>query len=67
MKTFAEIKDGVVVNVSVWGDEVPQGEQLVDITDIANVGIGWSFVDGEFIEPVPVSTPTSGDIPVTEV
>jgi hypothetical protein len=67
MKTFAEIQDGVIVNVSVWESETPQGEQFVEITDIANVGIGWSFVDGKFIEPVPVSTPPSGDIPVTEV
>jgi len=51
MKTFAEIKDGVIVNVSLWGDESPQGEQFVEITNIPNVGIGWSYVGGEFIEP----------------
>jgi hypothetical protein len=51
MKTFAEIKDGVIVNVSVWGDESPQGEQFFDITGIPNVGIGWSYANGEFIEP----------------
>jgi len=51
MKTFAEIKSGVVVNTSVWGDESPQGAQFVEITGIPNVGIGWSYVGGEFIEP----------------
>ena len=51
MKTFAEIKDGAVVNVSVWGDESPQGAQFIEITGIPNVGIGWSYVGGEFIEP----------------
>jgi hypothetical protein len=51
MKKFAEIKDGLIVNVSVWGDETPQGEQFVNITGIPNVGIGWSYVNGEFIEP----------------
>jgi hypothetical protein len=51
MKTFAEIKDGVIVNTSVWDAETPQGEQFVEITDIENVGIGWLYVNGEFIEP----------------
>jgi hypothetical protein len=52
MKTFAEIKDGVIVNTSVWDAETPQGEQFVEITDIENVGIGWSYVNGQFVEPV---------------
>jgi len=52
MKTFAEIKDNTIVNVSVWESETPQGEQFVNITGIPNVGIGWSYVDGQFVEPV---------------
>ena len=68
MKTFAEIQDGAVVNVSVWDAESPQGEQFVEITGIPNVGIGWTYMNGEFIEPaLPTPTPPSGDIPVTEV
>jgi hypothetical protein len=70
MKTFAEIKDGLVVNTSVWEFETPQGEHFVDITDIPNVGIDWSYSNGEFIEPpepTPPLTPSSGDIPVSEV
>jgi len=51
MKTFAEIKDNKVINVSVWGKESPQGVQFVDITGIPNVGIGWSYINGQFIEP----------------
>jgi len=51
MKTFAEIKDGFVVNMSVWESEAPQGEQFVDATGIENVGIGWSYLGGNFIEP----------------
>ena len=66
MKTFAEIKDGVIVNVSVWESETPQGEQFVEITGIPNVGIGWTYVDGEFTEPTP-PVASGGDIPVTEV
>jgi hypothetical protein len=66
MKTFAEIKDGVVVNVSVWDAESPQGDQFIDITDIPNVGIGWTYVDGEFTDPTPPAK-SGDDIPVTEV
>jgi hypothetical protein len=68
MKTFAEIKDGFVVNMSVWESEAPQGEQFVDATGIDNVGIGWTYVDGQFAEPVP-TTPAGLDteIPVSEV
>jgi hypothetical protein len=51
MNTFAEIENGEIVNVSVWVGEAPQGEQFVEITNIPNVGIGWSYVNGEFIEP----------------
>jgi len=68
MKTFAEIKDGLVVNVSVWDVEAPQGEQFVEITGIPNVGIGWTYFDGQFVEPEP-TTPAGldTDIPVSEV
>jgi hypothetical protein len=62
MKTFAEIQDGVVVNTSVW-EQDPQLPNFVEITGIENVGSGWSFVDGQWVEPpLPPS-----QIPVTEV
>jgi len=48
---FAEIKNGVIVNVSVW-EQDPQLPDFVNITGIANVGIGWAYVDGQFVEPV---------------
>jgi hypothetical protein len=75
MKTFAEIQNGVIVNVSVWDLETPQSDEFVEITDIPNASIGWSYLNGEFIEPEPV-TPSplepatlspSKDIPVSEV
>jgi len=62
MKTFAEIKDGVIVNTSVWGDESPQGSQFVEITGIPNVGIGWTYTGGEFIEP-PQPEPEQPETP----
>lgn len=48
---FAEIKDEKIVNTSVW-EQDPQLPNFVNITGIANVGIGWGYVDGQFIEPV---------------
>jgi len=48
---FAQIKDGVIVNVTVW-DQDPQLVDFVNITGLTNVGIGWSYVDGQFVEPV---------------
>jgi hypothetical protein len=56
MKTFAEIKDGVVVNVSVWGEESPEGDQFVEITGLTDVGIGWLYADGQFVGPVQVES-----------
>jgi hypothetical protein len=53
MKTIAEIKNEIIVNVSVWA-EMPVGEQYVDITDVPNAGIGWGYVNGQFVEPLPV-------------
>jgi hypothetical protein len=67
MKTFAEIQEGVIVNVSAWENEMPKSDELVDITDIPNVGIGWLYTNGEFVEPEPVIPPPTGQIPVTEV
>jgi hypothetical protein len=67
MKTFAEIKDGVVVNVSAWEAETPQGEQFVEITDIPNAGIGWTYTEDEFIEPEATEPPPTGNILVTRV
>lgn len=61
MKTFAEIKDGVVVNTSVWDTEMPQGEQFVEITGIIDsigIGIGWAYVAGQFIDPVQPESET---------
>ena len=66
MKTFAEIKDGLVVNTSVWGDKSPQGEQFVETTDIPNVGIGWAYVNGEFIEPQEPQEPQEEPAPPEE-
>jgi hypothetical protein len=56
LKHYAHIVDGVVVNVSVW-DGVAKWEPVEDVVEIpANVpaGIGWDYVDGEFVDNRPV-------------
>ena len=55
---FAHIRDGVVVNISVWSREPTTEERavcselLVDVTNIF-CGLGWSYdaVLGQFSEP----------------
>lgn len=51
---YAVVVDGVVVNLVVWdgiSDWKPvQGEAV--LTD-GDVGIGWGYVNGEFINPEP--------------
>ena len=58
MKTIAMVKDGVVANLAKWDGESewnPSAEfELHDVTDLG-VGIGWTVVDGEFIQPVVYS------------
>ena len=53
--TYAAIKDCIVVNVVVWDGvtEYNPGEsiELVCIDGIY-AGIGWSYADGKFIEPI---------------
>jgi hypothetical protein len=56
MKTFAHIVDGKVVNMSIW-DEVsewqPQ-EQVVEISEGVIAGIGWDYINGNFVDNRPV-------------
>jgi hypothetical protein len=66
LKVYAHVLDGKVVNMSVW-DGVqaytpPDGATMVPLptwTDEDGVerhigGIGWDYVDGEFIDNRPV-------------
>jgi len=66
LSVYAHVKDGKVVNTSVW-DGVqpytpPDGETMIPlptITDGEGVvrhvgGIGWDYVDGEFVDNRPV-------------
>jgi hypothetical protein len=56
MKTFAEIVDNKVVNVVLWDGVAPfdPGMELVEIPDGIHAGIGWDYIDGEFVDNRPV-------------
>jgi hypothetical protein len=56
LKTYAHIIDGVVVNVSLWDGESDwtPAEETVEIPEGVSAGIGWDYVDGEFVDNRPV-------------
>jgi hypothetical protein len=47
----AEVKDGIIVNIVVVGEVVP--DFLADWPEVTVEGIGWTFDEttGQFIEP----------------
>ena len=55
MKTYAHIVDGKVTNVSLWDGESAwtPAEEVVEIPEGITAGIGWDYVDGEFIDNRP--------------
>jgi hypothetical protein len=52
MKTYAEIVDDKVVNVVLWDgvSHFNTGLEIVEIPEDSYAGIGWDYVDGEFID-----------------
>ena len=62
MNTYAIIDTAttVVVNIVIWDGQPPwepeDGQIAVLIPEGSSAGIGWTYVDGEFIAP-PVSEP----------
>lgn len=68
MANYAIVESGVVVNIVIW-DGVAEwspntGQTAVEIKDGDEVGIGYSFIDGEFVAPV-LPAPTHEEL-VTE-
>ena len=55
-KTYAHIVDSKVVSVSVWDGESQwqPAEEVVEIPNGVTAGIGWDYVDGEFVDNRPV-------------
>jgi hypothetical protein len=62
LKTYAHIVDGKVVNVSVWDgvSSYEPAEELVEIPEGVTAGIGWDYVDGEFVDNRPVEEELEG-------
>jgi hypothetical protein len=58
LKRYAHIVNGVVVNVSLWDGESTwtPAEEVVEIPEGVYAGIGWDYVDGEFVDNRPVET-----------
>ena len=61
-KRFALVResDGLVVNVCVWDgvspwNDLPDGVDAVECPN--NVGPGWSYIDGEWVAPLPPDPP----------
>jgi len=58
------VQDGVVTQVIAWDGVVayapPAGSVLVQHD---RVNVGWTYVDGELVEPEPVPEPEPGEIP----
>jgi hypothetical protein len=55
IKTYAQIVDGKVINVSVWNNE-PASDlegQFVEIHENSAAGIDWDYIDGEFVDNRP--------------
>ena len=44
-----------VINVIVWDDTctAPDGTVAVAVENNVSVSPGWSYIDGEFVNPVP--------------
>jgi hypothetical protein len=55
LKTYAHIIDGKVVNISIWDGqaEFTVEEDLIEIPNDSSAGIGWDYIDGEFVDNRP--------------
>ena len=56
-KVFAVIEAGIVVNVVIWDGETewPHEGEAVLIPESSSAGIGWDYIDGEFVDNRPKS------------
>jgi len=58
---WAVIRDGLVDSVVVWDGEAdwtpPEGTVLESLADWPHVGIGWTYLDGDFVDNRPTEEP----------
>ena len=57
---YAIIENKVVANIVLADAEYAQSQGWIAAPD--NVGIGWGYVDGEFVEPAPQPLPVPSQI-----
>lgn len=61
MANYAIVQDNKVINTCAWDGVTPwtppEGTQAVEIPEGVVAGVGYSYIDGQFIAPVP--TPIS--------
>ena len=54
---WAVIEGNAVINTVLWDGESkwspPEGAMLVSLSDHPHVGIGWEYVNGEFVDNRP--------------
>jgi hypothetical protein len=60
LKSYALVIEDKVVNVCLWDGETdwtPEGE-VVLIPESSSAGIGWDYIDNEFIDnrPAPINS-----------
>lgn len=57
MANYAIVKDNKVVNTCAWDGITewtpPENTQAVEIPDDVVAGVGYDYIDGQFIAPVP--------------
>lgn len=57
---YAIIENQTVVNVAVANPEFAQSQGWIEI--VGNAGIGWGYINGQFIEPPPKPLPVPESI-----
>jgi hypothetical protein len=63
LKTYAHVVDGKVVNVSLWDGvtEWHPAEEIAEIPEGSPAGIGWDYIDGQFVDNRPPTSPYWGE------
>lgn len=58
MKTFAQIQNGKVLNITLWPDTATPPQGMIDITNIAGVGMYSTTTDNvNFAPPTIIPKP----------
>lgn len=69
-KQFAEIEKNKVINVIIWDNKTPISgyKNLIEIPEETGAGIGWDYIDGQFIDNRPKPpTPKTVEVVTEEI